>query len=137
MAVTALNEAELAWVAALIAEMGAEGVALDASAISEYFDRRRAEWMRSRELAGDPNVHINRVGAAVGEILVRRAGLQWVVVEDEYGTELGVHGESNDILLFPMNAVAKRWTGDSTGTIADFLTQAEASISRIRSLGEQ
>jgi hypothetical protein len=137
MTITELNEGELQWIASLIEELRAEGIALDASAISEYAERRRAEWATSPDLAGDPNVDINRVGAAVGEILVRGSGLAWVVVDDEYGTELGVLGQPNDILLFPMNAVAKRLTGESSGTVLDFVTQAEASISRIRALGQQ
>jgi hypothetical protein len=133
MATAEPNQAELLWVAELLGELHAEGIALDASAVSGYFDRSLAEWITAMpEVRADANIHINRVGAAVGELLVRSAGLRWVVYSDEHGAELAVHGQPGDILLFPMNAVAKRWTGEADGTIAQFLALAVASIERAR-----
>lgn len=127
------NDAELLWVADLLGELAADGVSLDDASVSQYFDRRLGAWIEAvAEEREDPNIPINRVGAAVGELLVRSAGLRWVVATDEYGTELAVHGQPGDILLYPMNAVAKRWTGDADGTIAQFLADARTSIARLR-----
>jgi hypothetical protein len=130
--ITELNEPELLWLGQLLDELTAEGIGLDAFAVSEYFDRRRAEWAAHPDLAGDPNLHINRVGAAVGEILVRSAGLRWVIASDEYGTELAVHGQPGDILAYPMNAVAKRWTGENPTSVEELLRQTMATITRLR-----
>jgi hypothetical protein len=128
-----LNEAERAWLASLLAELHAEGVEIERDSLSQYFDRQRHGWFATRpRKRPDPNPIINRTGAGLGELLIQSSDLRWVVITDEYGTEMAVHGEVGDILLFPMNAVGKRWVDDDRVTLAAFVDEASRSVQDVR-----
>ena len=78
-----------------------------------------ATWSAAlRDSGDDPNPLINMVGVALGQHLVEALGLTWVIATDEYGTELAVHGEPNDVLIYPCNLVAKRWQAGETEFVA-------------------
>ena len=74
----------------------------------------------------DPNPYINGFGLAFGQALVDDGGLDWAVVTDKHGTEIAVHGQPGDLLVFPTNFVAKRFERGDT----DFM---QASFDEIRS----
>jgi hypothetical protein len=127
------NEAERAWLASLLAELHVEGVEIERDSLSRYFDRQRHGWFATRpRKRPDPNPIINRTGAGLGELLIQSSDLRWVVITDEYGTEMAVHGEVGDILLFPMNAVGKRWVDDDRVTLAAFVDEASRSVQDVR-----
>jgi Domain of unknown function (DUF3806) len=46
-----------------------------------------------------------------------------VVVSDEHGTEMAVHREAGDVLVFPANLVAKRWETRHTGFLRPLYDQ--------------
>lgn len=128
-----LNEAERAWIASLLAELRAEGVEIDRDSLSQYFDRQRHGWFATRpKKRPDPNPIVNRTGAGLGELLSQALGLRWVIVTDEYGTEMAVHGDVGDIVLFPMNAVGKRWDDDRHVSLAAFFDEASRSVLEVR-----
>jgi hypothetical protein len=62
----------------------------------------------------DPNPIINSFGLSFGQYLVDNLSLNWVVVSDEQGTEIAVHGQPGNILVFPPNLVAKRYVQGKT-----------------------
>ena len=76
-------------------------------------DRAFAAWMASgpADHAESINAVINCVGTAFGRILVEGIGLRWVIATDEHGSDLAVYGlpRTGDVLLYPLNFVAKRW----------------------------
>jgi hypothetical protein len=124
-----LNQAERAWIANLLAELQADGVGIERDALSRYFGQLRAGWFATRRRKRpDPNPIINRTGAGLGELLIHSLGLRWVVVTDEHGTEMAVHGDVGDIVLFPMNAVGKRWVDDDRASLGAFIDQASQSV---------
>ena len=128
-----LNQAERAWIANLLAELQAEGVEIERDALSQYFHRLRAGWFATRRRKRpDPNPIINRTGAGLGELLIQNLDLKWVVVTDEHGTEMAVHGDVGDIVLFPMNAVGKRWVDDDRVSLAAFIDEASRSVQDVR-----
>lgn len=84
-----------------------------------------ATWCSAlRESGDDPNALINMVGIALGQHLVDALGLVWVIATDEFGTELAVHGERNDVLVYPCNLVAKRWQSGE----AEFVAEVGAAL---------
>ncbi len=80
----------------------------------------------------DPNAIINAVGMAIGEHLIAELCLQWVLATDEYRTELAVHGEPNNVLVFPANLVGRRFENRTTGFIAPLLKQMCEHVRRLR-----
>ena len=117
----------------MLAELHADGVEIERDALSQYFDRLRHGWFATRRRKRpDPNPIINRTGAGLGELLIKALGLRWVVVTDEYGTEMAVHGDAGNIVLFPMNAVGKRWVDDDRASLAAFIDEASRSVRDVR-----
>lgn len=102
----------------------------DITAVSEFFDAYRQGWfaVRSTERQ-DPNPVINAIGVALGDHLVS-AGMRWVVADYGDGMELAVHADPSDVLVCPINTVAKRWTVDTgLGFLADFVAYVQGTIS--------
>lgn len=131
--ISPLNGAETEWISDLIGYLRDLGAPQDLNSLSAYFSAQRGEWFAAPEDARvDPNPLINAVGAAVGGILAGELGLEWVIATDEYGSEAAVFGQPGDVLLYPMNAVAKRWTGESEGTLADFVLGTIARVREVR-----
>jgi hypothetical protein len=109
------SEAELRWIAANLRRAlhlaGEHGDPKSSSAPSlAALDRA---WVAGcaelREGEGDPNPLIQALGIAFGQYLVDRHGLEWVVATDPLGTEMAVYGEVGEVLVYPLNLVAKRW----------------------------
>ncbi|WP_116946953.1 DUF3806 domain-containing protein [Jiangella endophytica] len=131
--ITELDDAERAWVAERLALLGrADG---DIVALGAAYDAALRGWTSvPPEERPDPNELINRLGVGFGEHVRRRAGLAWVVASDEHGTELALHGQPGDVLLYPANLVAKRWVAGETGVLPDL---AAALIEQVTSIREQ
>ena len=91
-------------------------------------DEAFAEWASAEQSeveAIDATVEV--VGAAFGDFLVRGLGFSWVMVRDEQGTELAVHGlpGEGDVLIFPQHLVAKQGAEPEP----NFLTRSYRQIS--------
>lgn len=111
------NEAELAWMWNHLQIVAAYGVDLDdARQVGEFYDQVLGSWLSaSEESRTDPNDAINLLGTAFGECLVRQSPLRWVVASDFHGAELALHDQQSDFLVYPANAVAKRWVNRRPG----------------------
>jgi len=83
--------------------------------------------------SGDPNVLINAIGIAFGQVLVARLGFRWVIATDDYGTDLAVvAAEGNgDVLVYPANFVAKRFEKRRTGFLAESFHLIAADLCRV------
>jgi hypothetical protein len=107
-----------------------------AAALDRAWSAWLAEWESApAETREDPNPILNAVGVALGQHLVDVLGLRWAIVTDPYGTEVAVHGEPGEVLLFPPNLVGKRFANRTTGFIAPLLAQVCADVRCIRSAG--
>src|SRR4051794_20612819 len=109
-----LSSDELAWrdnqllVAALIAERYTG--ASEPLPTLERLDACVTGWLADDDSRVDVNTLVNAVGVAFGVHLAKDAALDWVIATDEQGSDLALHGEPGNIILFPANAVAKRIT---------------------------
>jgi hypothetical protein len=56
----------------------------------------------------DANAFVNAIGAALGQHLVRDLSLDWAIISDDFGTDLGLFGEPGAITVFPVNMLVKR-----------------------------
>ncbi|MCR2051380.1 DUF3806 domain-containing protein [Actinomyces bowdenii] len=128
-----LNEAEQTWVRDLLAYAKQLGITDSPRALEEFFEEQRTAWYAvDEESRADPNPLINLMGAVIGHILVERCEMKWCVLIDEQGTSLAVASEVGSIAMFPMNAVAKRWTGQNMTSLTEFLRLSQAEIHRVR-----
>ena len=67
--------------------------------------------------------------------MVDDCDLKWVVVTDEQGTEIAIHGQPGDVLIFPPNFVAKRYVNKQKDFFALFYPEMKKDIERLRKNG--
>jgi Domain of unknown function (DUF3806) len=127
------TDAEREWVRANV-ELAREltGGELTPEALDAAYARWLEQWLIAPEdERDDPNLYVNAFGLGFAQLLVDTLGLEWAVVSDELGTEIAVHGQPGDVLVFPPNLVAKRLEAGETGF---FVQLYEALASRVREL---
>jgi hypothetical protein len=94
----------------------------------DVLDRIYTGWWNSPQRSETPaNDMINMIGLAFGQFFVDYRGLEWIAVKDNHGTDIAVHGNPGDTLIFPTNFVAKRYERQET----DFLAASERELSLI------
>ena len=123
--ITDLTEEEADWVAGHVATLERVDVDLDPTALDAYLEKARASG------AHDATPVVTLLGAGVGQLLVDRLGLRWVTVVDKHGTRLGLYGDAKKTLVFPLDAVARRWDGGSV-SLTRYLAETIAMIERLR-----
>jgi hypothetical protein len=107
-----LNAAETEWVAENVA---AAKRMLDGTISAEGLDELWASLLEDESV--EPNLAINLVGLAFGQLLADRLRLSWVALTDHNGTEIALRGPQ-DFTVFPTNFVGKRYPGRETAFIA-------------------
>jgi hypothetical protein len=78
---------------------------------------------------------VNAIGVAFGQHLAGRAELEWVIATDDQGSDLALHGQPGDILVYPANAVAKRVVDGEHAFIRPLLEALVDSIEQRRRAG--
>jgi Domain of unknown function (DUF3806) len=74
------------------------------------------------------------VTVGFGDLLVKRAGFQWCVAKDEWGTSLAVvalRGTAN-VVIVPESFVAKRWERKEPKFIADALADIADHVTKFK-----
>ncbi len=131
------NDAERQWIAnnldatrQMLREFSEGSDDIELTALDSAFEA----WLRQHDAdSEDPNPVINAFGIAFGQYLVDHLQLKWVVASDEQGTELAVHGQPGDILVFPPNLVAKRYAARETGFFATLFAEFQQQVEMLRS----
>jgi hypothetical protein len=124
-----LNSAEEGWLA-LQAENGRALVSLASNVTATGLDRAFLNWFNSRPEPASINAALNGFGVLFGELLIEASELQWVIASDEHGSDLALFGypDRGDILIYPVNLVAKRWERGETGFFESLHSQILTSI---------
>jgi len=102
----------------------------------DALDKAFKSWLASNPAPEMANGVVNAVGIAFGDSLVRSGAFRWVIVSDEYGTDLAVRAlpGQGDVLVFPADFVTKRWERHE----ADFLGRSFAEImASVRSIRDE
>ncbi|CAG0963653.1 hypothetical protein PHYC_00864 [Phycisphaerales bacterium] len=82
-------------------------------------------WHRQKEgERPDANDVVWSIGAVIGDILTEILPLEWKLVIDADGAEMALVGQDtdgNDVTVFIIHAIAKRFGGHPDGFVVDFL----------------
>ena len=103
----------------------------------ESLDLAYRAWFTLSKEKEDPNQTINAFGIAFGQYIVETLEMKWAVVTDENGTEMGVHGQPGDILMYPPNLVGKRFARRETDFFQPIYADLEKRVARLRGQGEK
>ena len=58
----------------------------------------------------DPNLIVSAAGIALGDALAKEFRLEWKIITDSFGTDIGLWRERGHIVLSPTHSVAKRFS---------------------------
>ncbi|CCH76524.1 hypothetical protein BN12_130063 [Nostocoides japonicum T1-X7] len=106
-----IGDSERARIDAALQRLEGDGVDVDdLAALGAAYDRARAT-------GADGDVVVETIGLAIGEHLVRHARMDWALVTDVFGTDLGVVARRRGTTLIPTNIVATRWLSGQTGWV--------------------
>ena len=109
------------------------GGELTPEALDAAYARWLEQWLTTPEdQRDDPNLYVNAFGLGFGQLLVDELGLEWAVVSDELGTEIAVHGQPGDVLVFPPNLVGKRLESGETGFFAPLFAAIRGRVTELR-----
>jgi hypothetical protein len=114
-----LTAAEVDWVRSSIAELADQDVRLgDIDDLGRHYDEMLTAWLRLNESQRpDPHAITNRIGLALGQYVADQARLDWTVATDEHGTEIALHRERGNVLIYPTNLVAQHWAAHALNTL--------------------
>lgn len=135
-----LNDAEKRWMAGhqMRALMLGRAHGDAATATAPSFAALDRAWVAEgallRESGGDPNPLIQALGIALGQHLVDHHKLDWCVATDSFGTEVACYGKSGDVLVYPLNLVAKRWQRSEGSFLVALVKSMDEDIGMIQGL---
>jgi Domain of unknown function (DUF3806) len=114
-----LTTAEVDWVRSSIAELGEQDVRFgDIDDLGRHYDEMLNAWIRLDEShRPDPNAIINQIGLAFGQYVADQAKLDWTVATDAHGTEIALHRQRGNMLIYPTDLVSKRWAAHERNVI--------------------
>jgi hypothetical protein len=67
----------------------------------------------------DETAKLQSLGVAFGDALVQKLGLEWVMVEDEYGRDPSVVYPGTNLMAHPLTAISKRIEAGETVDVYD------------------
>jgi len=82
----------------------------------------------------DANEIVNVAAVALGDALAAKLGLEWKIITDAFGTDLGLwwtNGRGN-IVLAPTHSVAKKFAGNPDGFVAALLKVMILDVGKLR-----
>lgn len=90
----------------------------DLASLSVGLDAAYQEWFATK--GADHSAIVQRFAAGIGEHLARHTDLEWRLVSDIYGTDVGlVESDRAMFMVVPSNIVAARWMRGETMWIPD------------------
>ncbi len=76
----------------------------------KLYDEAFRAWQLAGSRAHSEQQVVEVFGAILGNELVKDFDMEWVVVNDEYGTDYAVRGKKIDVMAYPFSTVLKRIT---------------------------
>jgi hypothetical protein len=66
----------------------------------------------------DVNMYSNALAAGWGKYLEEELGMEWHVITDEFGTEIGLYHKNNSTTIFPFQSTAKAFNNKDYGLLS-------------------
>lgn len=92
-----------------------------------------ARWQAASDRQGYSDDFVVQVlGAMFGDLCNQKLGMQWAVLEDEYGTCLMIDGVEREFRGFPFETIRKRLDGSEAGFFRGVFTALEHQAGKAR-----
>lgn len=129
--VMALSEDEAQWLTTRLFTAQDSGLLSSAQALAESFDASRDDWraLPAHE-RGDSSMLLTIYSVAFGERICREFDLQWCVVERGADAEIALYDEDQELLLYPLATVRRRWEDPAMRPMMDLIEQTRDSLTK-------
>lgn len=129
--VMALSEDEAQWLTTRLFTAQDSGLLSSAQALAESFDASRDDWraLPAHE-RGDSSMLLTIYSVAFGERICREFDLQWCVVERGADAEIALYDEDQELLLYPLATVRRRWEDPAMRPMMDLIEQTRDSLAK-------
>ena len=87
-----------------------------------------AGWIDASE-----TVKLQCLGITLGDALVQELGLEWVMVEDEYGRDPAIRKPGTTVLAFPLTMISKRVERGEAVVVRDLFDGVVEHVRRMAS----
>jgi hypothetical protein len=87
-----------------------------------------AGWIEASE-----TVKLQCLGITLGDALVQELGLEWVMVEDEYGRDPAIRKPGTTVLVFPLTMISKRVERGEAVVVRDLFDGVVEHVRRMAS----
>mgnify|MGYP000961103455 CR=1 FL=1 len=78
----------------------------------------------------DVDMYSSALAAAWGNFLNEKLNMEWYVITDEFGTEIGLYHKNNDTTIFPFNSTVKAFNNRDFGLLSIITERAADVIGR-------
>jgi len=90
------------------------------------------EWWYLRDLENrfqiDVNLYSNALACGWGNYLANTLRMEWYVITDNYGTEIGLYHKTNHVTIFPFKSTAKAFNERRVDLIATITSKTKEVI---------
>lgn len=97
----------------------------------EELDVVLTRWLEDDESKEADDTVANALGIAFGDFLVENHQFQWVVVNDEFGTDCAVRHTRSEVMMFPTSSVTKRIESGESKCFVILLAMLQDVICRL------
>lgn len=84
----------------------------------------------------DQTYELQCLGIVLGDALVQDMGLEWIMVEDEYGRDPAVRMPKTTIILYPMTMISKRIERGETVDVFELFNGVAAQVEELQRQGK-
>ena len=77
------------------------------------------------------------MGIVLGDVFVQELGLEWRVIEDEFGRDLCVQLRGTTLILFPLTMISKRIEKGETIDVFDLFNGMAEKIESLKKAADQ
>ena len=89
-------------------------------------------FLQGNVFTADQIYELQCLGIILGDVFVQDLGMEWVMVEDEYGRDPAVRLPDTTILLYPMTMISKRIERGETVDVFDLYNGTAAQVERLK-----
>ena len=87
-------------------------------------------------LENDQAFELQALGVTLGDVMARQLGLEWVVVNDEYGRTRALQYGTNEDVFFPITMISRRYEADIFVDVEALYAKMAAEVEALRPSGE-
>lgn len=91
--------------------------------------------LEARVFCPDQTEELQCLGVILADAFVQHLGMEWIVVEDEYGRDFGVTLPGTSIIIYPLTMILKRMADGQDVNVIDLFNAVVAKIRELQARG--